>query len=273
MQVVLVVDAAVELTQPHCLAWNTSCDRLIAAFRQAIEADLAGASTVNSPSATSGATNQPVGVPAIQVVSTAQLQSDAWQHLHQTEETNKSRFVIPLTLDVPETLSFTGQAIYQQCREVLNLRQLVQSQLGDAVGEGRYWLPIVQTAKGPLYAEVIGVDYASPTGGKTLADSYFSYYQPLHLPDQQRQPLYRLGRSLLQLLAAPPATYLLQFGFQQSQLYFDRLWPFPAVPAVASLGVQDPDLLTCHWRCLTGRSIYDLQVAAIAKYQVYQDTI
>lgn len=273
MQVVLVVDAAVELTQPHCLAWNTSCDRLIAAFRQAIEADLAGASTVNSPFATSGATNQLVGFPAIQVVSTAQLQSDAWQHLHQTEETDKSRLVIPLTLDVPETLSFTGQTIYRQCREVLNLRQLVQSQLGDAVGEGCYWLPIVQTAKGPLYGEVIGLDELITSQGKPATNSHLSYYQPLHLPDQHRQPLYRLGRSLLQLLAAPPATYLLQFGFHESQLYFDRLWPFPATPAIASLGVQDPDLLACHWRCLTGQSIYDLQIAAIAKYQVYQDTV
>jgi hypothetical protein len=270
MQVVLVVDAAVELSQPHDLAWHTGCDRLIAAFRQAIEADLAGASTLGSSSATSASTDQPVGVPLIHVVSTAQLQSDAWRELHQARETDGSQLVIPLTLDVPKTLAFAGQAVYQQCREVMGLRQLVQSQLGYAVGEGRYWLPIVQTAKGPLYGEVIGLDDTSTSQGKTATDSYLSYYQPLHLPDQQRQPLYRLGRSLPQLLAVPPATYLLQFGFQQSQICFDRLWPFPATPAIASVGVQDPDLLTCHWRCLTGRPIRDLQIAAIAKYQVYQ---
>lgn len=273
MQIVLVVDAAVELSQPHCLSWNTGSDRLIAAFRQAIEVNLAGASTLGSYPETSASTNQPVGIPCIQVIATAQLQSDAWQELHQARETVGSWLLCPLTLDVPKTLAFAGQAVYQQCREVLNLRQLVQSQLGCAIGEGCYWLPIVQTAKGPLYAEVIGLDDSSTTLGKNATDSYSSYYQPLHLPDEWRQPLYRLGRSLLQLLAAPPATYLLQFGFQQSQIYFDRLWPFPAAPAIASLGVQTPDLLACHWRCLTNQLIRDLQIAAIAQYRVYQDTI
>jgi hypothetical protein len=273
MQVVLVVDAAVELSPPHCLAWNMGSDRLIAAFRQAIEVDLAGASTLGSHPATSASTIQPVGVFSIQVISTAQIESDDWQDLDQASETDGSRFVIPLTLDVPKTLAFAGQAVYRRCREVLNLRHLVQSQLGCAIGEGNYWLPIVQTAKGPLYAEVIGSDDSGATQGKATVGSHLSYYQPLHLPDQQRQPLYRLGRSLLQLLTAPPATYLLQFGFEQSQICFDRLWPFPAAPAIASLGVQTPDLLTCHWRCLTGQPIRDLQIPAIAQYRVYQDII
>ena len=208
MQVVLVVDAAVELSQPHYLAWNMGSDRLIAAFRQAIEADLAGASTLGSYPATSASTIQPVGVPSIQVISTAQIESDDWRDLDQASETAGSRLICPFTLEIPKRLSFAGQAVYWRCREVLSLRHLVQSQLGCAIGEGSYWLPIVQTAKGPLYAEVIGLDDSSTTQQETLAGTRFNYSQPLHLSDRWRQPLYRLGRSLLQLLAAPPATYL-----------------------------------------------------------------
>jgi hypothetical protein len=65
---------------------------------------------------------------------------------------------------------------------------------------------------------------------------------------------YRLLRSLF----ATPAVYLMQFGLQEGSIYFDRLLPFPGEPAIASLGVQIPDLYTCHWHCLLGKPILDL---------------
>ena len=98
------------------------------------------------------------------------------------------------------------------------------------------------------YAEAIAP--ASPSG----------YRQPLHLADHQRQPLYRLGQRLLSALSAPPAVYLLQFGYQGDRECFDRLWPFPAPPAIASLGTQTPDLFSCHWHCLRGQPLRDIVI-------------
>ncbi|WP_051037993.1 hypothetical protein [Thalassoporum mexicanum] len=129
---------------------------------------------------------------------------------------------------------------------------------------GELWLPIVWTARGPLYGEVISRDQQ----GK--------YQQPFHLKDYDRQPLYRLAQNMLSDLHAPPAVYLLQFdlvssvvdstleftpnqvGKDHHKIGFDRLIPFPAEPAIASIDVQQPNLFECHWRCLTNQPIYDL---------------
>ena len=159
----------------------------------------------------------------------------------------------PLTLSLPDTLSFPGQAIYHSCQNVSDLQQRVAAQ-GYDIGDGDLWLPVVLTAKGPLYGEAIAL---SEDG---------SYQQPVHLSDAQRQPLYRLGRWLLGNLTAPPGVYLLQAsceGSDQTDDYrtvFQQLWPFPAAPALASMGRQSPDLFICHWRCLTRQPIRDLQI-------------
>ncbi|WP_421659414.1 hypothetical protein [Leptothermofonsia sp. ETS-13] len=50
----------------------------------------------------------------------------------------------------------------------------------------------------------------------------------------------------------------MQFGIQAEAIYFDRLIPFPAALASTSLGVQLPDLFTCYWYCITGKTIHDL---------------
>lgn len=155
--------------------------------------------------------------------------------------------LVPLTLDLPDTIRFPRKTIYATCRDVPLLRQRVQ-QWDFLVGEGQYWLPIVQTAKGPLYAEAIA---PAPSSG---------YCQPLHLADHQRQPLYRLGQRLLSTLSAPPAVYLLQFGYQGDRWCFDRLWPFPAPPAIASLDCQSPNLFSCHWHCLRGQPLRDIVI-------------
>lgn len=116
---------------------------------------------------------------------------------------------------------------------------------------GSYWLPIVLTARGPIYGEVISTQ---PGPAATF------YTQPLHLPDEQRQPLYQFGFRLLRWLEAPPSVYLLQFSLGEAGPLFDRLWPFPAEPAVASVGVQQPDLFTCHWHCLNQLPLVDLTI-------------
>lgn len=165
----------------------------------------------------------------------------------------------PLTIDLPANLVFPAQHVFRACKDVPGMRQWVDRELGVLTASsdiphrlefGDHWLPIVQTLKGPLYAEAIGE-------GETPN----SYRQPIDLSDRQRQPLYRLARKLLDFLQAPPAVYLLQFGWQGQDLVFDRLWPFPAAPAIASLGVQEPDLFACHWHCLMGMPLYDVAIA------------
>ncbi|NJL36460.1 MAG: hypothetical protein HC899_06595 [Leptolyngbyaceae cyanobacterium SM1_4_3] len=169
--------------------------------------------------------------------------------------------VCPLTLNLPNFVTFPGREIYRACQNILDMRRQVEK-LGCPTGTGQFWLPIVLTAKGALYAEAIGVEAASEAAASP------TFFQPLHLSDRWRQPLYRLGQRLLRSLSAPPATYLIQFGFQGEATYFDRLLPFPAAPAIASLGVQSPDLFACHWLCITNQPILDLTISSNAAYRV-----
>lgn len=152
----------------------------------------------------------------------------------------------PLTLDLPNGLEFPARGVFDRCRAVEPMRQTVAA-WAVATGDGAAWLPIVWTQKGPLFAEAI-------------AQRETQYFQPLHLSDRQRQPLYALGQRLLRSLEALPAVYLLQFGYAEQGIWFDRLIPFPAEPAIASVGVQSPDLFQCHWRCLTNQPILELLI-------------
>ncbi|MEG4961965.1 MULTISPECIES: hypothetical protein [unclassified Microcoleus] len=163
--------------------------------------------------------------------------------------------VCPLTLDVPENLVFPGRDVFRFCGNVSAARDRVSQELQVPVGDGNFWLPVVLTPKGPLYAEAIGAEADKQSGE-------LSYSQPVHLSDLWRQQLYELAYRLLNLLNAPPATYLMQFGFVGERICFDRLWPFPAAPAIASVGVQVPDLFVCHWYCLTNKPIYDTQICS-----------
>lgn len=165
------------------------------------------------------------------------------------EPRESSVIYCPLTLDLPAELEFPARRIYQACRDVAGTRQWVEAKLDYHTGEGRFWLPVALTAKGPLYGEVIG-----------LGDKTGSYRQPIHLTDDLRQPLYHLAYKLIDALNAPPAVYLLQFDQQGPEIIFDRLFPYPEVPAIASLAVQQPDLFTCHWLCLAGRPLLDLTI-------------
>lgn len=165
-----------------------------------------------------------------------------------------AHFLCPLTLSIPETLVFPAQALYVICRDVVGLRKRLEA-WQYMTGDGTFWLPIVLTAKGALYGEVIGSAKGTGLVNEALASGYT---QPVHLSDHQRQPLYALGQRLLRSLNASPAVYLMQFGWQDGAVCFDRLFPFPAAPAIASLNVQTPDLFACHWACLTGQPLLDL---------------
>jgi hypothetical protein len=149
----------------------------------------------------------------------------------------------PMTLVVPPTFQFWGQSIGKFCQDIDWLRVLAANTTGVKVGDGgNLWLPVIWTAQDPIYGDIIG---------KNGDD----YQQPVQLEDRDLQSLHRFSNRLLTQMTAPPATYLVQFSKADSGIIFDRLFPFPAIPALASIGVQQPDLFDCHWRCITGQSI------------------
>ncbi|MCS6959941.1 MAG: hypothetical protein RMK91_07810 [Pseudanabaenaceae cyanobacterium SKYGB_i_bin29] len=139
--------------------------------------------------------------------------------------------------------------IATKCQAVASLRAWVKEvcHLESREG-GNLWLPLVLTARGPLYGEVI------------IQREDGTYEQPYPLPDPIKQPLFRLGWQLIRHLEATPAVYLVQFGLAEGVIYFDRVIPYPSEPAVASKGVQEPDLFTCHWLCLQREPLFDLVI-------------
>jgi hypothetical protein len=160
----------------------------------------------------------------------------------------------PLTIELPESFDFPAQRIYQRCKNVIGLRQWVAKELGyriitEKLVSPDFWLPVIVTSKGFIYGEVIGEGVIP-----------YSCEQPIDLPDQLRQTLYGLAYQLLTALEPDSAVYLLQFSLQDTEVIFNRLWPFPAAPALASLRVQQPDLYTCHWYCLTNQPIPEVIV-------------
>lgn len=135
--------------------------------------------------------------------------------------------------------------LWQQCQ---SLTALV-SQWGIRTGTGGlYQLPLAQTAKGTLFGEIMGCLEGT-------------WQLPIHASDRQRQTLYALGRRLLDHLQAPVGCYFLQFSWQ-GEVIFERLWPFPTVAALASIGVQTPDWLTAHYQCLRGIPLRDVRIPA-----------
>lgn len=155
----------------------------------------------------------------------------------------------PMTLAVPPAFQFWGQSIGQTCQQIDRLRDLAATTIGVKVGDGgNLWLPIVWTAGEPIYGEVIG---------KSDGDDY---QQPIHLGEIDCRSIYQFGNLLLTDLSAPPATYLVQFSQTDPGIIFDRLFPFPAIPALASVGSQHPDLFECHWRCITHQSIDSITI-------------
>lgn len=271
-EILLIVDAAVsdQLQHGNDQAESTSQLSFTVEAVDQVRTTLVETVTNHAAAAWSGVDRLPVSVRVIPATSLTE-QALELGRTQPSKVPDRDHPLYPLTLDLPKFLQFPGQTIYQACREISKLRQRVQ-QLGYATGTGCFWLPIVLTAKGPLYAEVIGlINQDSQRLTQEVSQlSQLQYCQPIHISDQWRQLLYQLGYRLLQLLSAPPATYLMQFGFQAQGICFDRLWPFPAKPAIASIGVQKPDLFACHWYCLTGLPVLDLIIPGSAFYQTYQ---
>ena len=188
----------------------------------------------------------------IEIVSAATLWS---QHTDEISKKNSQIIYSPLTIQLPEHWDFPAKKIFSACKDVAGRRRWVESNLGfkTSVGDswlGHLWLPIILTKSKPVYAEIIG-EGAMPN----------SYEQPVCIPNRQRKSLHTLAYQLLDNLNATPAVYLLQFSLYNGEIVFDRLWPFPAAPALITTKTQTPDLFTCHWACLTDNPIPDISLS------------
>jgi hypothetical protein len=172
---------------------------------------------------------------------------------NNSRKEQKSRAIYcPLTIQLPEYFDFPSRSIYAACRDIPSRRRWVENHLGfkTSVGDswlGHLWLPIILTKDKPLFGNIIG-EGAIPN----------FYEQPIDFPYNKLKPLHNLATNLLESVAATPAVYLLQFSLYSSEIVFDRLWPFPAAPAMASLKTPGIDLYSCHWLCLTGQPIPEL---------------
>jgi hypothetical protein len=228
-RVSIIVNAKVK-QEGRLIAASPVTERMLSALKKAIIA--------NSPDT------------LIEVIAVASL----WSETAQKQTSTAGRIYCPLTIQLPKWLVFPSQKIYQSCQDILGRRTWVEEHLKCKSNPnlnwlGALWLPVVWTADGPLYGEVIG-EGVMPN----------AYEQPVELADNLRQALYSLASQCLEALEAPPSVYLLQFSVIEQEIVFDRLWPFPAAPAIASLGVQSPDLYSCHWQCLTDQAIAEIQM-------------
>lgn len=197
-------------------------------------------------------------VTTIEVIANASL----WSLGAKKQLQDSSLICCPLTIQLPDWLNFEGTAIYQACKDIDERRRWVQQTLhySTTMGEmglGNCWLPVIKTPQQILLGDIIG-EGMMPN----------AYQQPIPISDKVRKPLYHLADQLLVELKAPSSVYLLQFSLSNQEIVFDRLWPFPAAPAIASLGSQQPDLFTCYWRCLTHQSLDDLTPKKSSKSRV-----
>ena len=187
----------------------------------------------------------------IEIVSAATL----WSKNRTTLKKDRTDTIYcPLTIQLPDYFDFPQRKIYSACKDINSRRRWVEKNLGfkTSVGDswlGHLWLPIIMTDK-PLFGEVIG-EGPMPN----------SYEHPVQIPKRQRKSLHDLAEQLLDSLSATPATYLLQFSLYNGEIVFDRLWPFPAAPALITLKTQQPDLFTCHWRCMTNQKISKISIS------------
>ena len=227
-KILIIVNAEVN-EQGKLISASPVTQRMVAAIRK-------GISTYSSA---------PV---AIDVISAGSLWSKGNRMIAEQSQT----IYCPLTIQLPDYFEFPAKNVFSACKDISGRRHWVEKNLGykTSAGDhwlGHLWLPMILTKKGLLYAEVIG-EGAMPN----------SYEQPILLSSRHRQSLHHLGRNLLNSLSATPGVYLIQFSLHNNEIVFDRLWPFPAAPALASLRFQDPDLFACHWQCLSNQTIAEL---------------
>jgi hypothetical protein len=180
---------------------------------------------------------------AIEVIGTASL----WSGTEANGALARGAVYCPLTIQLPHWLDFPGRNVFQACRDIEARRAWVASTLHykTCSGEssfGDLWLPIAVTENGTRYGDPIG-EGAMPN----------SYERPRPLGEKSFRALSSLSERLLEHLSAPPSVYLLQFRLVDREVVFDRLWPFPAAPALASLNGREPDLYAHYWQCLSDR--------------------
>lgn len=187
----------------------------------------------------------------IEIVSAATL----WSRNSRIVKRDKSSGTIycPLTIQLPDYFDFPQRKIYAACKDINARRRWVEKNLGfkTSVGDswlGHLWLPIILSER-PLFAEVIG-EGPMPN----------SYEHPVVIPKRQQKSLHGLGKELLNSLEAPAGCYLLQFSLYNGEIVFDRLWPFPAAPALITLKTQQPNLFTCHWHSLIKKPVTKLSL-------------
>lgn len=178
----------------------------------------------------------------IDTVAVAGLWSDQAQQ--QTEM--GGRIYCPLTIQLPRWLDFPGQGVYQACQNIAARRQWVSETLGlplcnDANWLGDHWLPIILSGDGVEFFPLI-YEGIMPNAYEMVSWDFPPY-------QRYQSGLADLARALVKELNAPPAVYLLQFSIAQG-LMFDRLWPFPAAPAIATINFSHANLYTYHWCCL-----------------------
>jgi hypothetical protein len=168
---------------------------------------------------------------------------------YQNFPSDEGLLLCPLTIDLPEQIFFHQRELFEACRQVDTRRHWVLEHTEHKVCNngaiGDHWLPIIASRDGYRFGEVIG-EGIMPN----------SYHQPINLTEAQRASVQDLGVQLLDSISASPSVYLLQFAFTPNrEIVFDRLWPFPAAPAIASLNHPTPNLFDYHWRCLTNQSL------------------
>ncbi|ACB51100.1 hypothetical protein cce_1750 [Crocosphaera subtropica ATCC 51142] len=223
----VIVNAEVKAEGTTYLA-SPATEKMVMALETAIHAD--------SPST------------QVEVIAAATL----WSKTVQPPKADLDTIYCPLTIDIPTWLPFREQKIYQDCKDVKGRRLWVEKTLGykTSIGDswlGDLWLPIAVTPAELIYGEIIG-EGVYPN----------SYEQPITLNKSLHRSLFDLAQGLLDSLDAPPSLYLLQFSLKGQTIVFDRLWPFPAAPAIASLSYPHPNLFTCYWHCLTHQPLPSL---------------
>ncbi len=172
--------------------------------------------------------------------------ADLWSKSLQISDSDQDVIYCPLTIKLPDWFNFPAQQIYYACRDVEKRRKWVQQHFGYKISKdnswlGDLWLPVIFTSEKLIYGEVIC---------EGVMPNY--YQQPCDLPVEIYPSLQTLVKELLNSIKATPSVYLLQFRILDQNIIFDRLWPFPATPAIASINVQKPDLFAYHWHCLRG---------------------
>ncbi len=174
--------------------------------------------------------------------------ADLWSRSIHLSEASEDLIYCPLTIKLPDWFHFPAQKVYYACRDLEKRRRWVKHNFDyqtthDNVWLGDLWLPLILTKEKLIYSSIIGE-------GMMPND----YQQPNSVPLEIYSGLKKLGSQLLDSINAVPSVYLLQFKIVDHEIVFDRLWPFPATPAVASVNAQNPDLYSCHWRCLSGQT-------------------